>query len=252
MPSSVWALRSSPTAPSSRWTAAPSRGRRSPSSSNGIGCIGRAGASSAGTASSPARSGWCPTASATSSWWMWWPAGRPSASIDCVVTSPPYYQLRDYGVDGQLGLEATVAEWVESLRAVFNEVARVLKPAGALWLNLGDAYSRHVRYGAPPKSLLLAPERLVLALTRDGWRLRNKVVWSKPNAMPHSVRDRLNTTHDFVYLMVRSPRYFFDLHAIREPHRSRHGHRGRVPVCPPEAVGPLADPNLGLARTRPD
>ncbi len=178
--------------------------------------------------------------------------GLPSASIDCVVTSPPYYQLRDYGVDGQLGLEATVAEWVESLRAVFNEVARVLKPAGALWLNLGDAYSRHVRYGAPPKSLLLAPERLVLALTRDGWRLRNKVVWSKPNAMPHSVRDRLNTTHDFVYLMVRSPRYFFDLHAIREPHRSRHGHRGRVPVCPPEAVGPLADPNLGLARTRPD
>jgi site-specific DNA-methyltransferase (adenine-specific) len=178
--------------------------------------------------------------------------GLPTASVQCAVTSPPYYQLRNYGVEGQLGLEPTVTEWVVKLRAVFAEVARILKPSGALWLNLGDAYSRHVRYGAPAKSLLLAPERLVLALTGDGWLLRNKVVWAKPNAMPHSVTDRLNTTHDFVYLLVRSPQYYFDLHAIREPHRSRRARSASAPACPPDGLGPLADPNNGLARIRPD
>src|SRR3954454_13498699 len=88
----------------------------------------------------------------------------PSESVDCVVTSPPYFALRDYQVDGQIGLEDCVDEWVRQLRQVMREVARVLKSSGSLWLNLGDSYSRGERYGAPAKSLLLAPERLLLAL----------------------------------------------------------------------------------------
>jgi DNA modification methylase len=80
----------------------------------------------------------------------------PAASIDCVITSPPYYQLRDYGIDGQLGLESTVEGWVNELRLALNDLTRVLKPSGSLWLNLGDSYSRHTKYGAPPKGLLLA------------------------------------------------------------------------------------------------
>src|SRR4051812_15963511 len=93
----------------------------------------------------------------------------PADAIDCVVTSPPYYGLRDYAAEGQLGLEATVDDWVEGLRAVCKQLARVLKPSGAFWLSLGDSFSRHRQYGAPPKSLLLGPERLLLALAHDGW-----------------------------------------------------------------------------------
>jgi site-specific DNA-methyltransferase (adenine-specific) len=141
----------------------------------------------------------------------------PNDSIDCVITSPPYYQMRDYGVSGQLGLEACVEDWVTNLRAVCRQLARVLKPTGSVWLDLGDAFSRHTRYGAPPKGLLLAPERLLIALAADGWIVRNKIVWAKTNAMPTSVGDRLNLTYDIVYLLTRSPRYFFDLDAIREP-----------------------------------
>jgi DNA modification methylase len=175
----------------------------------------------------------------------------PSASVDCVITSPPYYQLRNYGVAGQLGLEDTVDAWVESLQAVCREVARVLKPTGAFWLNLGDSYSRHLRYGALPKSFLLGPERLVLALVRDGWIVRNKVVWAKTNPMPNSVRDRLNATHEVVYFLVRSRSYFFDLDAIREPHRTKSRRSARpVPIMPPTWAGPLAGRNDGLLRAR--
>src|SRR5579885_1859987 len=126
----------------------------------------------------------------------------PADSIDCVVTSPPYFQLRDYGAAGQLGLEGSVDDWVTTLRAVMRAVARVLKPAGSVWLNLGDTYSSDHRLGAPPKSLLLGPERLLLALAADGWIVRNKVSWAKPNPMPHSVTDRLNTTYEVVYFLV--------------------------------------------------
>src|SRR5213082_3523154 len=101
----------------------------------------------------------------------------PPSSVDCVVTSPPYFQLRDYGVPGQLGMEADVHDWVANLRAVFREVARVLVPTGSLFLNLGDSFSRHPKYGAPNKSLLLTPERLLVALSEDGWIVRNKLVW---------------------------------------------------------------------------
>ena len=96
----------------------------------------------------------------------------PAGTVDCVITSPPYFQLRDYGAAGQIGLEATVDDWVKGLRPVFAEVARVLKDTGSLWLNLGDSFSRHRKYGAPAKSLLLAPERLLLDPRRRCCRRR--------------------------------------------------------------------------------
>ncbi|MDP9340535.1 MAG: site-specific DNA-methyltransferase [Actinomycetota bacterium] len=179
----------------------------------------------------------------------------PPASVDCVITSPPYYALRDYGVPGQMGLEPSVHDWAASLRRVMSELARVLKPTGSLWLNLGDSYSNHARRGAPPKSLLLAPERLLLALVADGWIVRNKVIWAKPNPMPHSVPDRLNTTYEVLYFLVRRPGrgYFFDLDAIREPHRSKAARTERpVPMRPEPWVGPLAaGTQAGLRRARP-
>lgn len=178
-------------------------------------------------------------------------AELPEASVDCVITSPPYYQLRNYGVAGQLGLEATVSGWVEAMRAVVAELARVLKPAGSLWLNLADSYSRHPRYGAPPKAMLLAPERLLLSLAGDGWRVRNKVIWAKTNPMPHSVADRLSTTYEVVYFLVRSPRYYFDLDAIRRPHCSTAARSGRPAIGRrPHWAGPLAGSQDGLRRAR--
>ncbi|HEX6700897.1 MAG TPA: site-specific DNA-methyltransferase [Gaiellaceae bacterium] len=165
-------------------------------------------------------------------------AKLPTSFVDCVITSPPYFQLRDFGVSGQLGLEATVETWVDELRLALNGLIRVLKPSGSLWLNLGDTYSRHARFGAPPKSLLLAPERLLLALSKDGWIVRNKVIWAKTNPMPSAVADRLSTTYDFLYFLTRSPRYFFDLDAIRLPHRSlAHSRRGR-PYPPAGTAAP--------------
>ena len=180
-------------------------------------------------------------------------AELPEKSIDCVITSPPYYQLRNYAVSDQIGLEPNVEGWVDELRTVFAGLARVLKPSGSVWLNLGDSFSRHPRYGAPAKSLLLGPERLALALTEDGWTVRNKIVWAKTNAMPHSVVDRLATKHEVIYFLTRSRRYYFDLDAIREPHRSGPG-RARpatdVPMAAPPWAGPLAGSNSGLARMK--
>ncbi len=179
----------------------------------------------------------------------------PTESVDCVVTSPPYFRLRNYGVHGQIGLEESVDQWVDSLLSVMREIARVLKPAGAVWLNLGDTFSRSPKHGAPPKSLVLAPEKLLLALEADGWLIRNKVVWAKPNGMPASVRDRLSTRWEPMYLLTRSPHYFFDLDAIRIPPSSslkrpavsgsntKYGnHDGKRPVW----SGPAAGVNSGL------
>lgn len=181
----------------------------------------------------------------------------PRNCVDTVLTSPAYYLLRDYQIEGQLGMEASVSEWVDNLVAVCDELARVLRPTGSMWLNLGDSYSRHLRYGAPPKSLLLGPERLLLALSQRGWIVRNKVVWVKPNPMPASVVDRLNTTWEPMFLLVRSTSYHFRLDAIREPHRSR-----RSPTEKPDDKlkygaakrppwsGPLAGSNSGLLKAR--
>lgn len=153
-------------------------------------------------------------------------ADIPDSSIDCVITSVPYFQLRDYGVEGQIGLEQTVDAWVDELRLVMNGLARVLKPTGVLWLNIGDTYSRHAKSGAPVKGLHLAPERLLLALSTDGWIARSKVIWFKSNPVPHAVGDRLSNSYDVVYFLTRVPRgYFFDLDAIRLPYRDPTGNQ---------------------------
>lgn len=173
----------------------------------------------------------------------------PTGVVDMAVTSPPYFRLRDYGVEGQLGLEPTVDDWVERLRPVLADVARVLVPTGTLWLNLGDSFSTHGREGAPRKSLLFGPERLALALLRDGWIVRNKIVWSKPSTTPTSVRDRLATKHEVIYVLTRSPRYFFDLDSIRVPHTSRppKPHASTRPAGRPDWLGPNSDGDRGLA-----
>lgn len=180
----------------------------------------------------------------------------PESSIDCIVTSPPYFRLRDYQVDGQLGVEGHVDQWVASLRRLMRQARRVLVSTGTVWLNLGDSYSMHQREGAPRKSLVAAPERLLLALIDDGWLVRNKIVWAKTNSIPNSVTDRLATTYEVIYLLARQQRYFFDLDEVRVPHRSptrpprsrrvskpglRLPHRGK-----PAWRGPNTDGDQGL------
>ncbi|WP_405611258.1 DNA-methyltransferase [Streptomyces sp. NBC_01508] len=165
----------------------------------------------------------------------------PDGSADCIVTSPPYFGLRDYGTPGQYGLEATPAEYVETMRGLFAEARRVLADDGTLWLNLGDSYysgkgeptqpdeknaARRMgkrtldgpSWGLPRKNLLGIPWRVAFALQDDGWLLRNEIIWHKPNAMPESVRDRLSSRHEHLFLFTKSARYAFDLDPIREPH----------------------------------
>lgn len=173
----------------------------------------------------------------------------PDGVIDCIVTSPPYFRLRNYGHDAQLGLEGRVDEWVEGLRTLLREAARVLVPTGTIWLNLGDSYSTHSREGAARKSLLMAPERLALALSEDGWVIRNKIVWAKTNTIPTSVSDRLATKHEVIYLLARSPKYYFDLDSLREPHASRPPKPRQDKRGPerPDWLGPNSDGDRGLA-----
>jgi DNA modification methylase len=154
-------------------------------------------------------------------------AGLLAGSVDCCVTSPPYVNgLRDYGTVGQLGRESTVTEYVENLVAVLRQVRRLLKNSGALWLTLGDSFSKHMSQGAPRGSLLLAPQRVALALSADGWIVRNVVIWQKPAPLPQSARDRLSPTYEVVIFATKERRYFFDLDAIRVPHRSIRRARG--------------------------
>ena len=131
-------------------------------------------------------------------------------SVQTCVTSPPYFGLRDYGMDGQLGLEPSPADFVTAMVEVFREVRRVLADDGTLWLNLGDSY------GAA-KQLLGIPWRVALALQDDGWCLRQDIIWHKPNPMPESVRDRCTKAHEYIFLLSKSPKYFFDADAIKEP-----------------------------------
>lgn len=168
-------------------------------------------------------------------------------SIDCCVTSPPYYKQRDYGVDGQIGLEETVEEYIERLTAVFHEVKRVIKPDGTLWLNIADCYAGSGKGGAnypdnakqykqgtnrgsvanklpitnadncKPKELIGIPFLLAFALRADGWYWRQTIVWEKPNAMPESVKDRCTTAHEYILLFSKSQHYHFDYKAIQEP-----------------------------------
>lgn len=162
----------------------------------------------------------------------------PDESVHCALTSPPFYALRDYGVDGQIGLEASPDEWAAELVAVFREVRRVLRRDGTLWVECGDSYcapnsgasTRRVDGGAPhrtqgiatphptkAKDLLGQPWLLAFALRADGWWLRQAIIWHKPNAMPESVTDRCTTAHSYVFLLSKSARYHFDAEAIAEP-----------------------------------
>jgi len=174
-------------------------------------------------------------------------AGLPAGGVHSVVTSPPYWGLRDYGVEalvwgewsGSLGLEPTPELYIEHIVEVFREVRRVLRDDGTLWLNIGDCYNagrnggwpggkqqwRDDRYqnrsganapGLKPKDLVMMPARVALALQADGWWLRSDIIWSKPNPMPESVTDRPTSAHEHVFLLAKSARYFFDAEAVRE------------------------------------
>jgi len=166
----------------------------------------------------------------------------PDESIDCCVTSPPYWAMRDYGVEGQLGLEPTLAEHLETLVRLFEEVKRVLKSTGTVWLNYGDSYASTpngrsaadtkahgqdnrtfrdkpfstVQGVLKPKDLCMIPNRLAIALQEAGWWVRSEIVWVKPNPMPESVRDRPASSHEKIWLLTKSQRYYFDAEAIKE------------------------------------
>ena len=142
-------------------------------------------------------------------------ATLPDESVHCVVTSPPYWGLRDYGAPGQLGLEPTPEEYVANMVAVFREVRRVLRSDGTLWLNLGDSFQ--------DKQLQGIPWRVAFALQADGWWLRSDIIWSKPNPMPESVTDRPTKAHEYVFLLSKSQTYYYDHEAIREP--AQYGRR---------------------------
>lgn len=173
--------------------------------------------------------------------------GLLAESVDCVVTSPPYVgAVRDYGAAGQLGHEATVDQYVAALRTVLREVRRVLKPHGSLWLNLGDGYARQPRRGVPLGSLFLTPHRLALALSADGWLVRNVAIWAKPNPLPQSAPDRLSPTYEIVIFATKQRRCYFDLDAIRIPHRSA----GRTGSRPAEANRRYQGGNGGLGRLK--
>jgi DNA modification methylase len=170
------------------------------------------------------------------------------SSVHCCVTSPPYFGLRDYGVAGQIGLEETLEAYIAEMVAVFREVRRVLREDGTLWLNLGDSYAglnggysgadrpsnasskssrskgvvisgqrpKGISDGLKPKDLMMVPARVALALQADGWWLRKDIIWHKPNPMPESCTDRPTSSHEHVFLMAKSERYFYDADAIRE------------------------------------
>lgn len=181
----------------------------------------------------------------------------PDGSVQCCVTSPPYFGLRDYGCEGQMGLESTPDEFVAGMVDLFREVRRVLRDDGTLWLNLGDSYTGSGKGGNPesgkqatnkgsqsvgviygktgesarqaavtnvtrktfdlgPKQLLGIPWRVAMALQADGWYLRQDIIWSKPNPMPESVRDRCTKAHEYLFLLSKGPRYHFDAGAIAE------------------------------------
>lgn len=173
-----------------------------------------------------------------------------SDSVDCVLTSPPYFRLRAYDAGpAELGREAHVGGWVEALSRVSREIHRVLTPTGSFWLNVSDSYSKHRKFGAPAKSLLLGPERVAAALQEQGWIVRNRVIWAKTTPLPSPIADRLTNGYEFVYHLVKQPRYHYDLDQIRLPLKSLQPKSRRgVTVTPIAVLGDLAGPRLGLAK----
>lgn len=141
----------------------------------------------------------------------------PDEIVDTCITSPPYFNLRDYGKDGQIGLEKTADEYVEKLVLVFREVRRVLKPDGTLWVNIADSYAGRGKDGCKPKDLIGIPWSLAFALRADGWYLRQDIIWHKQNPMPEPVKDRCTKSHEYIFLLSKHPHYYFDGEAIAEP-----------------------------------
>ncbi len=214
-------------------------------------------------------------------------ATLPDDSVHCVATSPPYFALRDYGVDGQIGLEQTPAEYVAKMVAVFTEVRRILHPSGVLWLNLGDSYSGSSMSGgtgkgalrecgvpphshpkkagddirftgsrgcgeAKPKDMLGIPWRVAFALQADGWYLRQWMPWVKRNPMPESVTDRPGTGCETVFLMAKSDRYFFDIEAVKRGQRPASAGRYAYAFGGAKSEKLVADDAEGMGlRTRP-
>ncbi len=196
----------------------------------------------------------------------------PDKSVQCVVTSPPYWGLRDYGMAGQLGLEKTPEEYIERMVSVFRHVWRVLRDDGTCWVNMGDSYAqkggqlntkenieqskaRSETYANPgiygdyvsrmaraantavsglkPKDLCMMPARLAIALQADGWYLRSDIIWAKPNPMPESVTDRPTKSHEHLFLLTKKSKYFYDADAVREPHAEPNDNRpGRTEYAP--------------------
>jgi len=176
-----------------------------------------------------------------------------AGSVHTCVTSPPYFGLRDYQIDGQIGLEDTPEAYVARLVEVFREVRRVLRDDGTLWLNLGDSYAANRSYQVPstkggpkhgpgqsaggagsvvpdglkPKDLIGIPWRVAFALQADGWYLRQDIIWHKPNPMPESAKDRCTKAHEYVFLLSKSARYYFDSEAMKEPAKDWPGHVSR-------------------------
>jgi DNA modification methylase len=160
----------------------------------------------------------------------------PNDFLDCVITSPPYWQLRDYGYDGQWGLEPTFEQYLEHLWEMMDEIYRVLKPTGTCWINLGDTYggnnsraSNNGRAGfgnereaivnrGISKCLMLIPHRFAIGCIDRGWIMRNDIIWAKRNGMPESTNDRFSKKHEYIFLMTKSKKYYFDLDAIRDKH----------------------------------
>ena len=138
-------------------------------------------------------------------------------SVQCVITSPPYWGLRDYGVSDQIGLEPSPQEYVRQMVEVFREVRRVLRNDGTVWLNLGDSYATGTPPGLKPKDLIGIPWRVALALQDDGWWLRSDIIWAKPNPMPESVTDRPAKAHEYIFLLTKSARYYYDADAVKVP-----------------------------------
>jgi len=162
----------------------------------------------------------------------------PEQSVQCVVTSPPYWGLRDYGVEGQIGLEPDLVAYGKALERVFAQVRRILRQDGTLWLNMGDAYTSggresydttssnksnsavcgmERRIGGKPKDLIGLPWQVAFMLQATGWYLRSDIIWHKPNPMPESVKDRPTRAHEYIFLLTKSQYYFYDAEAIREP-----------------------------------
>ena len=170
------------------------------------------------------------------------------STVDCVVSSPPYFGLRDYGVEGQFGLEETLEEYIDKTVLLFEELRRVLKPQGTVWWNLGDSYANKssawggrgknsilnntglkdkqrrntiVPKGLKAKDLMMIPARVAIALSENGWYLRSEIIWHKPNPMPESVKDRPTSAHEKIYLFAKSKKYYYDADAIREKAKTK-------------------------------